>query len=158
MGNRNSLFGSIVKGAGLVIGASAAVYGGYLLKKKLEEEGLSMKIKTIANELNESNKTVIDFKDIIKEDWDSMFVFEPYTSYEEIYDALGFEWDEVYKTGISYRDDINLLLFVKDNKVARYIEYPTAYGDFSKLDKEVYDDGTFELSKNKNKIVVKERQ
>ncbi|MCQ2748468.1 MAG: hypothetical protein MJ246_00175 [Clostridia bacterium] len=157
MGNRNSLFGSIVKGAGLVIGASAAVYGGYLLKKKLEEEGVSLKIKTIANELNESNKTVIDFKDIIKEDWDSMFVFDPYTSYETIYEALGFEWDEIYKTGISYRDDITLLVFVKDMKVVRYIEYPTAYGDFSKLDKEVYDDGAFELSKDKNKIVVKER-
>ena len=77
-----------------------------------------------------------------------MFIFPTYTSYESIYDALGFEWDQVYKTGISYRDDITLLVFTKGDKVVRYIEYPKAYGDFSSLEKDVYEEGQFELYKN----------
>lgn len=155
--DNNSVLSNVLKGAGLAIGAAGAIYGGYLLKKTLDKNGISLKIKTIASSLEDTNRATIDFKDIIKEDWESMFVFPAYTSYETIYDALGFDWDEVYKTGISYKDDITLLVFTKGNKVVRYIEYPKAYGDFSSLEKDVYEDGTFELYKNNsNKILVKE--
>lgn len=156
MGKKNGLIGNVLKGAGLAIGAAGALYGTYLLKKSLEKNGVSLKIKTIANTLEETNTATIDFKDIVKEEWDSMFIFPTYTSYETIYDALGFEWDEVYKTGISYRDDITLLVFTNGDKVVRYVEYPKVYGDFSSLEKDVYEDGIFELHKNNNKIVVKE--
>lgn len=155
--SKKSLFGSIVKGTAVALTATAAIYGTYLLKKTLEANGVSLKIKTIASSLEEKNKAEIDFKDIIKEDWESMFIFPAYTSYETIYDALGFEWDEVYKTGISYRDDITLLIFTNGEKVVRYIEYPKAYGDFSTLEKDVYEEGSFQLYKNNNnKILVKE--
>jgi len=145
-----------LKGISLAIGTAGALYGGYLAKKTLEKNGISVKIKSIVAELATSNTAIINFRDIIKEPWDTMLIFPSYTSNDDIFDALGFVWDDVYKTSISYNNEIVLLVFMSDTKVVKYIEYPKIYGDFSKLEKDFYNDGIFELSKRNDKIVIKE--
>lgn len=156
MSRNKSLLGSVIKGTSLLLCGAGAIYGGIALNKTLRNNGIMVKIKSIASEIAEKNTTILDFNEIVPEYWDNMYIFETYTSYDTIEAALGFEWDDVYKTGISYRDDITLLVFATYDKVVRYIEYPKAYGDFTKLDQDFYTEGVFELSKCNDKIYVSE--
>lgn len=156
MRKKKSFLGNVIKGAGLIALAAGATYGGIMLKKSLDKNNISVKIKAIAKDLEEFSSAEIDFKDIIKEEWFTMHIFEPYTSYNDIFDSLGFEWDEVYKTSISYRDDMTLLVFSDGTKVVNYVEFPKEYGDFSSLEKTEYTDGSFELVKVDDKITVRE--
>ena len=65
--------------------------------------------------------------------WQRVFIFAPYTPVQKIYKSLGFEWEHAEKTNIHMRDDICLLVFVLNNRVVQYFEYPRNYGDFSKI-------------------------
>ncbi|RKD25916.1 hypothetical protein BEP19_03020 [Ammoniphilus oxalaticus] len=83
----------------------------------------------------QSNQDSIEFKEIADFPWDRMFIFPPYTPVETINEELGVSWSKVGSTGIQNRDDINLIVFVKDNKVVRYLEYPRGQGDFADIKK-----------------------
>jgi hypothetical protein len=66
-------------------------------------------------------------------EWDRVFVFPPYTPYEEIRDTIQAPWDSVSKTGIAQRDDATLLVFMKGGEIVRFAMYPRAKGDLSEL-------------------------
>ena len=80
-----------------------------------------------------SGEVQIDIKSITSFDWDYLHIFTPYTTVEDVNNRLGFNWGKAYDTGIFQRDDINLLVFVKDNKVIKYYEVPLHYGNFSEI-------------------------
>lgn len=66
--------------------------------------------------------------------WEKIYIFSPYTSLEKIHQFLGFKWSVARSTGIDYRDDINLLVFVENGKVVHFIEYPRTRADFKPLE------------------------
>jgi hypothetical protein len=66
-------------------------------------------------------------------DWDKFYVFAPYTTPEDIQRSLGFNWSQSNCFGLSSRDDINLLVFVKDGKVVQFLEYPRGDVDFAEF-------------------------
>jgi hypothetical protein len=65
--------------------------------------------------------------------WDKFYVFAPYTTSEDIQRTLGFNWSQSNCFDLSSRDDINLLVFVKDGKVIQFLEYPRGDVDFAEF-------------------------
>ncbi|GGE44586.1 hypothetical protein GCM10011391_24230 [Pullulanibacillus camelliae] len=72
----------------------------------------------------------INFKEAMSGfDWEKVYIFTPHTSINSINKQIGFKW-LTHKQGIQYRDDINLVAFVKDNQVVHSVEISRKYGDF----------------------------
>ena len=63
-----------------------------------------------------------------------MFIFEPYTSLDEIHVQLGYNWREAQTTNIDSSETIYLLVFVKNHKVVRYYKWPRTISDFQILE------------------------
>ena len=70
----------------------------------------------------------VDINALTDFSWEKAYIFIPYTPKEHMTEKLGFNWKN--SIGIDYRDDINLIVFVKDKTVVKYIELPRKYGDF----------------------------
>lgn len=69
---------------------------------------------------------------LTKFEWDKLYIFEPYTSKEDINKILGFKWSSNDCTEIDSSDKANLLVFVKDGIVTNPLEYPRT-ADFDKF-------------------------
>jgi hypothetical protein len=65
--------------------------------------------------------------------WDKAYVFPPYTPVEVMRDELGVQ---SYKdwSGLGFRDDINLLVFLHGNQMVHYAEIERAFGEFGQND------------------------
>ncbi len=63
-------------------------------------------------------------------DWDSLLILPPYTSEERIEHKLNVNLSSVKNVGISSRDDIDLLVFFKEKRAIRMVEYLRYPGDF----------------------------
>jgi hypothetical protein len=89
----------------------------------------------------------IDIAGLTPFNWDTLYIFKPYTSVQAINDSLGFIWKEVDKTFINHTDGFNLLVFTIDRSVVKYIQWPRNEGDFLKLNhsKYSYDSAKFVL-------------
>lgn len=74
--------------------------------------------------------TTIDLRKIVTSQWDSFFVFPPYTEAREVHGTLGFRWRGAERSGIASSDAINLLVFVADKRVVSHAAYPRGKGDF----------------------------
>ncbi|HAN10195.1 MAG TPA: hypothetical protein DCP90_06245 [Clostridiales bacterium] len=153
----------LLKGLGVVASIGGIIFAGYsatkLVKKRLNEEGIIIKVKSIVEMMQKDNRVTLDFNKLIPEAWDNMYIFSSYTSYSEIFEVIGFNWEEVYKTNVNHTDNINLLLFIADNKVVKYIEYPINYGDFSKLNADIYSskNAVFEIENINGNIELHEK-
>ena len=54
-------------------------------------------------------------------DWDRVYVFGPYSTAKEIQEAIGLKWWDS-RISIEIMDDVNLLVFVKDQQVVAWSE------------------------------------
>ncbi len=88
-----------------------------------------MLISKIEEEQFTTDEIELDFEELFDFKWDKVYVFKPYTPIDEVNKQLGFTWLGAKSTGIDYRDDVNLIVFVENNQVAQYIELPRSYGD-----------------------------
>ena len=82
--------------------------------------------------------------------WDKFYVFQPYTSEKYINETLGFESS---LKGPDY-DELQLLVFVKENKIISSINYPrySPGGDFLPENSYLPNEAIFI---NKNNILIK---
>ncbi|GGH87423.1 hypothetical protein JOD43_003624 [Pullulanibacillus pueri] len=95
--------------------------------KKVDEDSLQNQI--ILN-IQKNGGKKIDFESAMSGfEWDKVYIFTPYSTLKQINKAVGYEW-LTHKQGIQFRDDINLVAFVKGNKVVYSVEVPRKYGDF----------------------------
>ncbi len=65
--------------------------------------------------------------------WDRILIVKPYTDATKVDDALGFSWISEKRKTIGTRDDINLLIFLKDNAVALEVEVTRDICDFENM-------------------------
>jgi hypothetical protein len=77
--------------------------------------------------------SVLHIGELTSFEWDSLYIFRPYTPLNEINEKMGFKWTDSRATQINQSDDFNLLLFIKNNQVVNFVELPRNYGDFSRL-------------------------
>ena len=89
--------------------------------------------ESIYSQLKQSEWKVTDFSKVVPFKYERVCILGPYTLNESAEQALGFYWDVEKETEISSNDGINLIAFIKENKVISYIEHSRAKGDFSKL-------------------------
>jgi hypothetical protein len=62
--------------------------------------------------------------------WEKACIFGPYTASSEIETATGVAGAAGQAQDIHRRDDINLLLFIHEGRIARSIAHPRNRGDF----------------------------
>jgi len=80
------------------------------------------------------NNTEITINTLTDYDWDKDFLFTPYSTQKGINEQLGVHFKD--PSNIDWRDDIYLLVFMKDNKVVQYVEMERQGADFKLGEKE----------------------
>ncbi|WP_217587275.1 hypothetical protein [Lentibacillus saliphilus] len=78
--------------------------------------------------MTSKDEDTIDLGSMIDFEWDEAFLFTPYTPKSTIKNEVGLK----DPSGISYRDDIQLLVFVKDETPIEYVEIAREYGDVTR--------------------------
>ena len=62
-------------------------------------------------------------------EWDKAFLFSPYTPHEELEQKMGVRFNN--PSGIDWREDIYLIVFLHDEIVVQYAELSREQADFS---------------------------
>ncbi len=101
------------------------------------EEGLARAVQMF-NIGYASHIRLAEFTDF---EWDLFYIFPPYTSGDQIVSTLGYDWFGVRFTSIAESDNVNLLVFMREGRVVRWVELPRSTGDFALL----ADDSPFTL-------------
>lgn len=78
-----------------------------------------------------------DLNGFIPFEWDALYSFAPYTTKKEIYEVVGYKWDNIRET---VDETMNQIVFMKDGKVICYL-----YG-YPKNIKLGFDFGTYKGS------------
>ena len=78
-----------------------------------------------------SGKEIIRFENIMKFKWESLIILTPYSAAEKVEKENKIDLNSIEHFGIDTRDDINLIVFLKNNEPTRAVEYPRYLGDFS---------------------------
>ncbi|MEH7380917.1 hypothetical protein V7138_10590 [Bacillus sp. JJ1533] len=108
----------------IVITAIVMIAGFILLKKDLwdkNEELLRKQVLSIGQKVE-----TINLADVTPFEWDTVYSFGPYTSKEDIYETVGYKWDNIQET---MNEDMDQIVFLNDGKVVCYIYgYPTNKG------------------------------
>lgn len=79
---------------------------------------------SLAEQVKRGPGTVINFAEVAPFPWDRLYIFGPYTPHEYIHSRLGFHWQGVRQTSIELSDVVNLVVFVRNEKVVHWFEYP----------------------------------
>ncbi len=90
--------------------------------------------KSINSIVEDENNTEIIMKTLTDFDWDKGFLFTPYSSQEGIDEKLGVYFKD--PSNMDWRDDIYLLVFMKDDKVVQYVEMDRHGADFESGEQE----------------------
>lgn len=86
--------------------------------KKLED--------SLNNILKKDQNNTIDIGDLITYDWERIYMFHPYKEEADMKDILGFKFHD--PVGMALRDDIELLVVVKDDGTFEYAKVSLGYG------------------------------
>jgi major membrane immunogen (membrane-anchored lipoprotein) len=76
--------------------------------------------ESINSVIEDKNNNEININTLTTFDWNEAHLFAPYTTSEGIEEQLGFKYRD--KSNIRWKDDIFLLVFVKDDKAIQYAE------------------------------------
>lgn len=95
-------------------------------KSKVIKEDVALR-NVIIETVQKSNE--IDFAKITSFEWDTVYVFTPYLHPKDILKEEGIStYNSDFK--IEYLDSINMIGFVKSNKLVEFVELPRIYGEF----------------------------
>ena len=104
------------------------------MQNYIQPDDLQPKLSAAIEKKRQNNQpVVIQIKSFTDFEWDKFYVFNPYTSAEEVRETLGFDTTLASHSRIKDNDSHNLLVFVRDDQVAAFIDYPRVEGDFDKL-------------------------
>ncbi len=126
----------------LLVGFLLALLGGTLLGVRLKQSTrqrvhLAEDLKAAAAAYSQGDVESIDLPAIAAFDWDTVYIFGPYTPPAQIDAALGHIWIGSRLTGIEASDAISLLVFTNRGHVVQYLRFPRADLDFSVVARDV---------------------
>ena len=101
-------------------------YSAEIFKDKLEAQ--------TKRKINNRDTIIIDIKELTDFDWDFFFVVTPYSNLSKVGKITKINVDILKRTNIRYRDSMNLLVFVRNGKIIKYVEFLRLSGDFSYLE------------------------
>ena len=103
-------------------------------QNKKQQSDLQQKLSAAIEKKGQSGEqVVIQMKSLTDFEWDRFYVFDPYSSDDEVRDTLGFDTTIMAHSRIKHTDTHNLLVFVQNKQVEVFIDYPRSAGDFDKL-------------------------
>ena len=103
----------------------------YMFMRSQGQIGLAGQIADGIETAVSTNTTQINMTELTDFAWDSVYIFAPYTTAEQINQTLGFTWPEAASSAIINQDDITLLVFVENGRVVDHVEFSRGQGDFS---------------------------
>jgi hypothetical protein len=80
--------------------------------------------------LDKGPGTHLDLADLAPFAWERVCIFGPYTTAGDIRRSVAVAWRRSDDCDIESRDDIDLLVFIHDHEVARFVAHRREYGDF----------------------------
>ena len=90
--------------------------------------------QVFVNSVRESVRSyeMVDFNELADFQWDRMVIISPYSDVRQVLGEHGVRRPAPahMRTGIRHSDFAVLLVFVLDNRVVSYVEYPVHHGDF----------------------------
>lgn len=95
------------------------------------DQNLTKKIEIKFNE----ESAIVDLSKLNDFTWDNLLIFEPYSLIERTEKELNLNLSNIRENGIRSRDDINLLVFMKNGKSIKISELTREVGDFEQLRK-----------------------
>ncbi|WP_433746899.1 hypothetical protein [Falsibacillus pallidus] len=113
-----------------IIIISAVLYGLLIASSaNKQSKRLDIENKVVSFiEKNEKNGAAhINFQKDIGISYDKAYIFPPYTSDNELKKHLGNRSAELKSYGLTYRDDISLLVFVKSDQIVHVVKLPAKY-------------------------------
>ena len=115
------------------------------------KEDVALK-NTIIEATDKSNE--IDFSQITNFEWDKMYIFTPYSTPKDILSQDGISTRNS-QFNIEYLDTINMIGFIKSDKLVAFVELPINYIDEDLTNCIVFskEESKFKISKEK-KIVL----
>jgi len=69
-----------------------------------------------------SSDSTVDLTHIVREKWDRVCIIRPYTTPEQAKQLTGINWRGFARSGIQFKEDFNLVVFLKQFRVERYAE------------------------------------
>ncbi|MBX7170036.1 MAG: hypothetical protein K1X72_03690 [Pyrinomonadaceae bacterium] len=87
----------------------------------------------IQQKVDNQDNSPLEIKKLTDFSWDKLYIFTPYTPTKVINETLGFESKIIKDIEMDSQEEINLLVFVKDNKLTTLVEFPRRSGDFDKI-------------------------
>lgn len=117
----------------LIIGILLGIFLWDRSPKVQREQFAQLLVTAITQNWETEEDVVIQLGALTPFGWERVYIFPPYATAEQIRGSLGFDWPKAMRIGIERRDDINLLVFVRDKKVVQYVAFPRVHGDFSEL-------------------------
>ena len=131
----------------------AVLVGLYVFKTKTSSAQLENKV---INTINKSE--TIDFSEIIDFEWDNLYIIQPYSDVNVLFNKEGISGPNKDYAIKSY-NSIYMIAFINDNQLIQYIDLPTKYITFSdkmnnpiKFSKE---DSKFNISKENVMLISK---
>jgi len=112
-------------------------------------------LKEIIKEKVLSGQESLDLKTLTDFQWDSLIILTPYENYDEIENQYNIDLSQVMHSNIESRDDISQLIFFREGRAIRMVEYPRFPGDFSTNNVEFIerDSAIFDIVHTKEKTV-----
>lgn len=97
------------------------------------EQDMDAAVKKVINSSKGTGQGTALFRmnQVARFDWQEVYVFGPDHDAQEIQDRMGLDWKEAEE--VAERDSVNLIAFVKEGKVVRYVLHPTDRGEFEDL-------------------------
>ncbi len=107
----------------------------------------------ITRQFQASGRTFVNLAEVLPSSWDKVCILGPYSDNSAAKKVLGFPWDVETQSSIATKDDIGLLLFVKDTQVVEHVEHARRDGDFTNLSRRCFqrDHSTFYHQTNPQK-------
>lgn len=99
-------------------------------KTQLSSDGEILSYLTLELKDKVSYET-IDFSDMLKFEWSSMFIIPPYSDLKTIKTKHGVNGTENISTNIKTNDSFSLLIFTNEKNIVKYCEVPRDIVDFS---------------------------
>ncbi|MEP6622390.1 MAG: hypothetical protein ABJE47_23910 [bacterium] len=72
----------------------------------------------------------VRLQDVTSFPWDSVRIAGPYDAPRTASDSSTKVWQAISKTGLASRDDIDVLVFLREGQVVAVVEHPRRLGDF----------------------------
>ena len=81
-----------------------------------------------------ATNAAVNVPSVTQFEWETLFIFSPYTPVDRIHTQLGYKWEEAQRTHIDSSETFYLLVFTKSGKVVQHYKFPRTLGDFQNLE------------------------